>query len=381
MRESTRRSFLRSSCIVTGGLVAPGVAAASGRNEKQKLRMRGDLSDPLSLSHIHEQKRAIIEDSDAYASDEVVPDVQIQGAANEDKILAYNFDIIGDVPSEWTGIFTKRKAKQKKKKKGKPDKKDDEKERKRKAKRAIENKAEKDADERAKKKRKRKRKDGTGNGKENSVHAGIGALGNGQVGATTGASAATVDWGSWTKQAESDSYITGTDGNDLSWESKWKKDPENNSNQGLNTELTMRPYDQGLHPWDNEYARMEFDFNGSTYDDIGDYGPGNTIGTNTQSFSLAVSSDKTVEVGVSSSTTSSNVDIDNKSDTDADYVKHKYTISGDLVNNTVRINQSAVTEGTDSSDPVTYCNQDLDGHFDAFYEHKTLEQDIKVHWV
>jgi len=58
---------------------------------------------------------------------------------------------------------------------------------------------------------------------------------------------------------------------------------------------------------------------------------------------------KTVEVGVSKSNTSSEIDIDNQSDTYGGnhYVNQRFSISGDLKWNTVRVNQGATTVETD----------------------------------
>lgn len=348
-------SGIAASALITSGI---GTASSSSSAGKQKLRLRGNLSNPLSIPEIYEQKEAVIRNSSLYEENSTVPNIQAKGFSQDEKVLAYNFDIVNGVPTEWTGTH-----------KSVPNAETasastagvTKKERREAAEQRILNKAAVDAQE------KRKQKNNT---TEDSVTQ-----------SSVSTSTTTDSWSDWTKKAESDNYITSDNGNDLSWESKWKHDPSDTSQQGLNTELIMRPYDQGLNPWENVDCEIDFDYNGSTFKEIADYGPGNSIGTNTDTFNLAVSSDSVVQVGISSSTTSSNMDIDNKSDTDANYVYHWYDISGDLTTNTIRVNQSAVTAGTDESEAVTYCDQDLQGMFNSPGGREYVNKEIKVEWV
>lgn len=282
--------------------------------------------------------------------------MQVQGFSDNDHILAYNFDIVDEAPIEWTGIYRETEDA------GTVETRDVETESQRNnsPKETLHRAAEEHAED-------------VGNGTE--------------IQATSTDDPDEDDWNNWDKVTESDNLLTTDNDNDLSWESKWKKDPNNIENQGINTEIKLRPYNKGLNPWLTNKATMKLDFNKSTYDEISDYGPSNSIGSNTQSISLGLSSDKVVNVGVSSSTTSSNLDIDNKSDTDESYVKHNFDISGDLRENTVRINQTAVTSATTPSSDTTYCNLDLDATFRTLASYnmipinkETPDKDIRMYW-
>ncbi|WP_222913911.1 hypothetical protein [Natrinema sp. SYSU A 869] len=316
----------------------------------------------MSPAEIQERKQEIVEDSNLYAQAEAVPGMQVQGYSDKDNILAYNFDIVDGTPIEWTGIYKEsRVVGTESQESG-----------------VVGTESQRD------------------NSPEQTLHRAAGEhaedVGNGTETQSLSTNEVQTSqdekiWGDWDKQAESDSLITTDDGNDLSWESKWKQDPNDLGNQGLNTELTLRPYNTGLYPWLTNKAIIDVDFNGSTYDEISDYGPPNSIGSNTQSISLGLSSDEVVNVGVSSSTTSSNLDIDNKSDDDEDYVKIHFDISGDLRENTVRLNQSAVTTGTEDSSDTTYCNQDLEATFETLASHDGMplekespSQNIRMYW-
>lgn len=344
---STRRTLLKRCSIVATALGVPGISGASsgGNPSDSSLRLRGTVADPLSISEIHRKKRRLLSELPR----ESVPDIRAEDLSGKDKPLAYNFDIIDGAPSEWMGVHYDEG-----KRRTEPAE--------------IEERIHRKAAESARRRRRAKSRRATGTETE----------GDGVV--TT--SSTTDDWGNWFEQAESRGYKSDNDGNEMGWTSYWKKDPDNNSNQGLETEVRMRPYNTGLRAWENSRSEMKFDYNGTTFDYVSDYGPGNSIGSNTSAMELSMGSDGVLGVSYSSSVTSSNLDIDNKSNTDSDdYVKHKYDISGDLRYNTVRVNQSAVTRDTDPTGDTTYCNQSMSADFAAVLKLNTISNSIRVYWT
>lgn len=332
--EESRRGLLKASGITAATLLAPGVGArqASASGPETKVRLRGTLSNPIPSEKVGRAKARVVEDHLADADVDAVPNVRRKELPDDSHIVAYNFDVIDGEPFGWAAIVADpAKGHQR------PD--DLAKVRRERVANAH-RKAERNANERAQ--LRRQTDDGTST-QDVSTQS-------------------TDDWSDWnTAVHERDSY-TGSDGNETGYTIDWKTDPSKYSDQGVEAETRMYPCetDQWTSDWQNRWASPYFDYNGSVIDYVEDYGPGNSVGSVTETISLSLSSDKVVEVGASKSNTSSNVDIDNHSNTDSgDYVNQKFSISGDLKGNTVRVNQSASTVGTSASSGSTYCNIDL----------------------
>lgn len=333
--EKSRRSLLKSSGIVAGTLLAPGVGAQQVRADKpeQATRLRGSFSNPIPAEKVRREKARIVNDRLETSGVETVPSVGLDDMPDHHRIVAVNFDIIDGTPSGWVGIVGDPAVGQQRP--------DDLGEARRRRVANVHRKAKQNANARAQLRTQASSTDTTQD-------------------VTT---QATDDWSDWNTQVSERHEITGSDGNETGYDIKWKSDPSDYSNHAVETEVRMLPQgtDMWTADWQNRWADPLLEFNGSRIDHVSDYGPGNTVGSVTETISLSVSSDKVVQVGASKSNTSSEVDIDNQSDTYGGdhYVNQKFNISGDLKWNTVRVNQSASTAGTTYSSGDTYCDMEL----------------------
>lgn len=333
--EQSRRSFLKISGVAAGSVFATGLSARSvkAKGSKDKSRLRGNLLNPIPAAKVRREKDRIINNRLEHSDVDTVPTVGLENMPDDHHIVAFNFDIIDGTPSGWVGVVADpAKGHQR------PDSLADVRQQ-RVA--HVHQKAKQNANERA---QLRKQAGSTSTTQDVSTQS-------------------TESWSNWNDEVTERHEIVGSDGNETGYDIKWKSDPADYSNHGVETEVRMLPQetDQWTADWQNRWADPLLTFNGSCIDHVSDYGPGNSIGTVTDTISLSVSSDKTVEVGASKSNTSSNVDIDNQSDTYGgdNYVNQKFSISGDLKWNTVRVNQSASTAGTTYSSGDKYCDMDL----------------------
>jgi hypothetical protein len=318
--DKSRRSFLKMGSIAAGTLLAPGIGGQQVRanKSKNKSRFRGNLSNPIPASRVRREKNRII-NNEFENNDDPVPSIEMEDIPAHHNIVAFNFDVIEGTPTGWVGVVA-----------------DPAKDAKRQSPVArIHEKADRNARATANK----------SSTTENSSQS------------------TNDDWGDWNDEVTERNEIVDDNGNESGYDIKWKSDPEDFSNQGIEAELRLLPQetDQWSGDWQNRKADPYFGFNGSVIDNVSDYGPGNSVGSNTETISLSVSSDKTVEVGASKSNTSSDIDIDNQSDTYGGdhYVNQRFSISGDLKWNTVRVNQGATTVETDPQWDTQYCDMDL----------------------
>lgn len=352
MEKFTKRGFLKATGITTGALLASGTAsAAQTATNTKKIRLRGDKSNPLSYSQIWGEKKSLLEDSDVYASRSNIPIARNNLPSSDYKVLAYNFDIIDGVATEWSGIYKNSGGEST----------------------ATDNESTATTSTAdlgtagdpvgrifAAAKEDVEKRDERHTSSTTSV----------TTASTTSYSTSSVaDWSSWDIDTESDNLIVTSDGNDMSWESKWKYNPNDTTQQGINSELTVRPYTDGLYPWTNNDCSIRSEFNEAKIDEIADYGPPNTITSETTSYTLGFTGNA-VEVGASTSITSPDLVVSNHSDTDAYHVDHSYDINGGLEDNTVRVNQAAVTSGTRLGDVISgsqlYCTIELDAWFSSY---------------
>lgn len=333
--EESRRSFLKTSSIVAGTVLGTGLGArqVQAKKSEDKSRLRGTLSNPIPAAKVRREKNRIVNNQLTNSDVDTVPTVGLSDMPDDHKIVAFNFDVIDGTPSGYVGVAAdpaggyKRpeslaNARQQRLAK-------------------VLGKARQNANVRS---RLRSQASSTSSTQDVSIQS-------------------TDSFGDWTDQVTERHEIVGSDGNETGYDIKWKSDPNDFSNHAVETEVRMlpQPTDMWTEDWQNRFADPLLTFNGSCIDNVEDYGPGNSVGTVTNTISLSVSSDDVVEVGASKSNTSSNVDIDNHSDTYGgdNYVNQKFTISGDLKWNTVRVNQSASTTGTTYSSGDKYCDMDL----------------------
>ncbi|WP_396612840.1 hypothetical protein ACH9L7_06100 [Haloferax sp. S1W] len=332
--EETRRSFLQTSGITAGTLLVAGFGSqhTAAAKPESKSRLRGTLSNPIPAAKVKREKNRLINARLEERGVDTVPTVGLQDMPDDHHIVAFNFDIIDGTPSGWVGVVADPA-----KGRHQPDSLDE-------VRRGRVSTVHQKAKHNAKARSRRREQAHSTNTDDVTTQT-------------------TDDWSDWNTQVSERHEIVGSDGNETGYDIKWKSDPSNYSNHAVETEVRMlpQPTDWVTEDWVNEWADPLLTFNGSCIDEVSDYGPGNSIGSITNTISLSVSSDDVVEVGASQSNTSSNVDIDNHSDTYGgdNYVNQKFTISGDLQWNTVRVNQSASTAGTTYSSGDKYCDMDL----------------------
>lgn len=345
---------MKASGTAAGSVLVTSLGAGSAlaKGSDGTVRLRGTLSNPISASKV---EAALRQAADAeLAGSDPVPTIEVDDMPDHHHVVALNVDVIDGSLSSWAGVVGEPSAGLRT-----PDSLGQVR-RERVA--AVHEKAKRNANERAR----LKQEDTT----------------------TQDVTTQTTyeDWSDWNTQVSHRDEIVGSDGNETGYDVKWKADPSNYAHQGVEAEIRMLPQstDMWTADWQNRWADPYFGFNGSIIDHVADYGPGNSIGSVTETISLSVSSDKVVEVGASSSNTSSNVDIDNHSDTYGGdhYVNQKFSISGDLKWNTVRVNQAACTQGTDPTSGSDYVNMDLDSKYrwgDCCQTHKHL-YDYRLYW-
>lgn len=333
--EASRRSFMKSSGIAAGtllsvGLGVQGVSADSSNNE---VRFRGSFSNPVSVEQIRAAKARVMKDTLETSGNGPVPNMERPELPDDHRIVAFNFDVIDGTPYEWAGILADPANAHEQ-----PDSLADVRQQ-RVA--NVHEKARRNANSRAEL---RAQADSTTSTQDVSTQA-------------------TTSWPDWNSMYHNRDSFTGSNGNETGHTVNWKNDPDDWSNQAVEAEVRMHPQptDQWTGDWQNRWAFPQFNFNGSGINYVSDYGPGNTVGSVTNTISLSLSTDKTLEIGASKSNTSSEIDVDNHSDTDGgdNYVHQKFSISGDLKWNTVRVNQGASTVGTTYSSGDDYCNIDL----------------------
>jgi hypothetical protein len=333
--EETRRSFLKISSIAAGSVLASGVGTQNVKaNEpKNKLRLRGNLSNPIPAAKIREIKNRIISSQLETSNSDIIAVIELEDMPDDHNIVAFNFDIINGTPYGWVGVVANP---------AKGSQRPDSLANVRQQRVAyIHQKAKQNANARS---QLRKQASSTDTTQDATIQA-------------------IKNWSNWNTGASNRQEIVDSDGNETGYDITVKYDPRDPSNFGAETEVRMLPQttDPVTADWQNRRANPLFRFNGSCIDNVSDYGPGNSVGTISETISLGLSSDEVVEIGASKSNTSSNIDIDNHSDTYGgnNRVNQRFSISGDLKHNTVRINQAATTVGTTRPSGVKYCDMTL----------------------
>lgn len=339
MENNSRRNFLRGTGMAIGSIIHPmSVSATQSKQQMdQAIRIRGSILDPLDPSELAEKRREIVDKASDTRTTDYYPTPRRSPVELDDNeyIVAYNLDLIDGAPSEWVGIaeMTNERSKEGASGQGPYNQRPREWSKSTADSHQISEISGKvppgdlvtDIHSRAKQnaqmRKYRKQENKTDAFSSNSVNAN--------------------EWGNWDTSIENEWYKKDEDSNKTGWTVQWKTDPSEPQKHGVHAELRMYPHHSGLWAWDNKEAKINFEFG----DDVGveSHEPGNTIGSNTESWSLGYSSGGEVSIGIGGATTSSNLDIDDTTviDGNENHVTHTYTFSGDLKGNSLFLPASA----------------------------------------
>jgi len=311
----------------------------------------------------------ILQDVDVNRVDDLKPSREIPETDEDEFILAYNFDVIDDSPSEWFGIVSTSDKGGDDGNGKKPDIPPGRVKR-------IHNKADK-----------RKKRGGSGAaGKSNRVDKRstrtYASLSERIRRGSTSNSTVPDNWDTgWTQLQQNEWSKIDSNGNELGWKVTWKSDPSSNV-EGVNTFLTSLPYNKGAHAWHTNWSKIIYDFENSNVEVGPDgYGPGNSVGSNATSFTLEASTNDVVTVGLAQTMTESNIDTDVSLDIYQGnaYVKHKYDISGDLNSQDVTVSSATVGE-VERSSGETFVNIDLKAQFDSYGFYNKVQNGYHYYW-
>jgi len=275
------------------------------------IRIRRSTADPLSPSELAEKRREVVDKASDTRTMDDSPTPRRSPIRLEDHeyIVAYNLDIIDGAPSEWVGI--------------------------------AEMASEQSNDGVA---RVASSRDIVANihsqAKQNAQGRKYLKQQN-EADILTLSSEDSDKWSDWDRLLENEWHKQDDHGNKTAWTVQWKADPADSQKHAVHAELRMYPYHSGTAPWDNEGAKINFEFNDCV--EVESHEPGNSIGSNTKSWSLGYSSGGEVSIGIGGATTSSNLDIDDTTviDGNENHVTHTYTFNGDLEGNSLFLPASA----------------------------------------
>ena len=330
----TRRSVLKAGGMAAVTIAAAGITTANQdeNGDENKLNLRGGRDSPLDPTEIQEQKEQILDEADY---DGPVANIPI-GIESSKKLVAYNFYVNDDKIVQWKGTI---------------DREDPEVSRDRVNNDEIdpvdipepEKSVLSKADEHAK------------------------VMESGDITPTsTQFNDPIQDWG---VDYEDDDFHESNDGNKANRTIYWAMKPDNDNRHAINSQMWVRPNrSPNSRKWNHEKTVAEIDW--GSWTDYGDHGPGNTIGSNADYTEIGTTTDEFLSVAIGEQVTSSNLNINDKSDPSIDYVKHQYDISGDLTENYAELN-IAGTAATPAKYVVT---TDVEVNFDRAWS----TQDDKI---
>lgn len=349
--ERSRRAILKSSGAGIGLIMATGtsIGRKDSRTSNDQIRLRGDRDNPVKEGEIKRKKREVLAEARGHlaVSGGPVPDVSVN-VPDGREIVAYNFDIINGTPSQWVGTVDSETVT------GVAGTEDS-------SKGPVERILDRAATDVAEKERQHE----FGRRQQDTVT---------QMGLDS--------WEDWNVLYDDRRPHEGSKGNSQGISISWKSDPNEYSSQGV--ELRTRIYpnrDPRVFKYNIKDNNTKFSYNDDVISHVEDYGPGNSVGSSSSSMDLSIDNEGTVSVGLSSSMTRSDLDIDNKSNTDFyDFVKHRYDVSGDLTQNTVRINQAALTLDTEPEAGSDFCDYSSITEFGNKVFNETLTQEATLLW-
>lgn len=353
----SRRSTLKAGGIAMATLAASGVTTAKRDTDQQSrsLRLRGSHSEPLNPEEIQNAKRDL-ENEFAQALNTVEGAVADTDPSNLDqkRIVAYNFDIINGVPSQWIGTVDQGRGRNEPPRKPEP-------QNGRKSygdpAASVRNQAEADAE----------RKDQlTGHGETRDK-------------VTT---ADLPDISDWNAMYHDTLYHETSSDNSMHWELFHVANPTDFSTQAFEIDCWVKPdQDTGWtsRNWRAEEAHINMDF----ADDYDDHGPGNTIGSNTSYFEIGTDPDSVIAVTYGESVTNSNLQIDDKSFPWSDNVEHEYDFDGDLRENYIEFNMGGMVTNVTANSGSTFCDFRAEGGFEKqrSFSGESVWYDNRLEWL
>ena len=186
-----------------------------------------------------------------------------------------------------------------------------------------------------------------------------------------------ADWGDWNRMAYNDWYDVDEVDNRTGWTVEWKRDPSDASNQGTTVQLRTDPDDGYYCKW----SKIEQLYNDSVGEVDNDYKPYNTSGMTSSGWNVGFDSDRLVSIGISQTTSESNLDVNNQSDIDrAEDVIHEFDLGGDLKYNTVRVNASACMKNVDEMSDTEFVEINLDSKYWGNYWQSNIDNSYVYKW-